>query len=224
MTRSASAQGSSPLTRGKLSADLVVSLPGLAHPRSRGENGQSGNLVKFYDGSSPLTRGKPILSALGNLGSRLIPAHAGKTGSSIPSWRMNAAHPRSRGENTERPSLGSASTGSSPLTRGKRMLRSRRARRSRLIPAHAGKTAGVVLHLWVSWAHPRSRGENWQRHSSRSSPAGSSPLTRGKHSSLLATPTANRLIPAHAGKTNRARQIMSGRSAHPRSRGENAPR
>ena len=54
---------------------------------------------------------------------RLIPAHAGKTRSTL-SWACNlTAHPRSRGEN---PSvIGSVDeiVGSSPLTRGKRLRR-----------------------------------------------------------------------------------------------------
>ena len=70
-------------------------------------------------------------------------------------------------------------------------------------------------------AHPRSRGENCSRANSASAFAGSSPLTRGKHSRRRGQLLDCGLIPAHAGKT-------SGRStsgeliwAHTRSRGEN---
>ena len=50
------------------------------------------------------------------------------------------AHPRSRGENWETFILDEASGGSSPLTRGKLFHLALPARRTRLIPAHAGKT------------------------------------------------------------------------------------
>ena len=95
----ASGVGSSPLTRGK--PELVVARPVderlipahagktyrdpmgrrvyWAHPRSRGENHTGRWAGRGLQGSSPLTRGKlgaPI--GVGN-GTRLIPAHAGKT-------------------------------------------------------------------------------------------------------------------------------------------------
>ena len=50
---------------------------------------------------------------------------------------------------------------------------------------------------------------------------GSSPLTRGKHMRRLEAPTADRLIPAHAGKTDGNGSIRALSAAHPRSRGEN---
>ena len=73
----------------------------------------------------------------------------------------------------------------------------------RLIPAHAGKTIEILLSQCITQAHPRSRGENTGPHGRRSTPAGSSPLTRGKHRRPLRCRPAIRLIPAHAGKTLR---------------------
>ena len=52
---------------------------------------------------------------------------------------------------------------------------------------------------------------------------GSSPLTRGKRSESQRSQTQRRLIPAHAGKTVSQAWGSAARSAHPRSRGENAP-
>ena len=111
--------------------------------------------------------------------------------------------------------------GSSPLTRGKRIL-DRCARRGvRLIPAHAGKT---VLRLGggaTQQAHPRSRGENPYSPCSRTVRSGSSPLTRGKQPSAAAQLPLPRLIPAHAGKTRITIPRRCAQTAHPRSRGEN---
>ena len=91
--------GSSPLTRGKLTryrgcarvwrlipahaGKTLCSPPrrtaGGAHPRSRGENVRPAARGVAYDGSSPLTRGKPTDKVCGGVGHGLIPAHAGKT-------------------------------------------------------------------------------------------------------------------------------------------------
>ena len=93
--------------------------------------------------------------------------------------------------------------------------------RSRLIPAHAGKTAFMVSVLSVFGAHPRSRGENSSEASKACVAGGSSPLTRGKPYRSGPTSCGRRLIPAHAGKTASVSILPSHASAHPRSRGEN---
>ena len=74
------------------------------------------------------------------------------------------------------------------------------------------------------WAHPRSLGENTSAVRGNTSNTGSSPLTRGKLHPHRWQHRRRRLIPAHAGKTRRSRSAHPARPAHPRSRGENAPR
>ena len=91
----------------------------------------------------------------------------------------------------------------------------------RLIPAHAGKTSACQRLPAASRAHPRSRGENCKRPSTRSSTVGSSPLTRGKLLSSFCVGDGGGLIPAHAGKTEADRCPVVQSWAHPRSRGEN---
>ena len=75
-----------------------------------------------------------------------------------------------------------AIAGSSPLTRGKLQYYAEFNGARRLIPAHAGKTAGLRGVRFRREAHPRSRGENPRREAAALSRSGSSPLTRGKHS------------------------------------------
>ena len=70
-------------------------------------------------------------------------------------------------------------------------------------------------------AHPRSRGENAGRLVSTCTPAGSSPLTRGKHRPCAVHHFLPGLIPAHAGKTGQVVCPAARSRAHPRSRGEN---
>ena len=77
----------------------------------------------------------------GSRGSRLIPAHAGKTSQHGRTPIALTAHPRSRGENPRDALTRSSQGGSSPLTRGKRNLTEDLVLDTRLIPAHAGKTS-----------------------------------------------------------------------------------
>ena len=132
--------GSSPLTRGKQpTVILSVRVRGLipahagktdhpessgllpgAHPRSRGENTDSGSGRTVVTGSSPLTRGKLMAPPSRHTGGGLIPAHAGKTVDHDPRPVDDGAHPRSRGENPASYGGRGGLSGSSPLTRGKR--------------------------------------------------------------------------------------------------------
>ena len=192
-----------------------------AHPRSRGENGIFVFSVTISVGSSPLTRGKLIQVRVGHLAVRLIPAHAGKTTQRAAASSSSTAHPRSRGENACWVRGGGAWGGSSPLTRGKQRPGKRPSVTWRLIPAHAGKTAGECPHEACQRAHPRSRGENIPPSKLMSWRTGSSPLTRGKPCSPPPLSRSTRLIPAHAGKTDSQDPSTRAAWAHPRSRGEN---
>ena len=235
------AEGSSPLTRGKPGGHSCgVSFAGLipahagktrwarqrlwrswAHPRSRGENDGGQARGCLYQGSSPLTRGKRARNARTRSSPGLIPAHAGKTPSSVVESVHSWAHPRSRGENATRPTVRCAPQGSSPLTRGKPHQKRVSRVGHGLIPAHAGKTGTLLKGFANDTAHPRSRGENvpdsglYQRHH------GSSPLTRGKRPAGWWGLPVWGLIPAHAGKTRLAVCFCYSAGAHPRSRGEN---
>ena len=111
--------------------------------------------------------------------------------------------------------------GSSPLTRGKQLAGYPHACRGRLIPAHAGKTSPLTDGVALSWAHPRSRGENVIGSSLPSVRIGSSPLTRGKRTVMCKAWRVCGLIPAHAGKTLSLHAAEGADGAHPRSRGEN---
>ena len=193
-----------------------------AHPRSRGENPTTGPLAARGSGSSPLTRGKPQHVPGDRLRDGLIPAHAGKTARRADTWEGSRAHPRSRGENWESEFFRYSREGSSPLTRGKRCLTPSPTTLTRLIPAHAGKTSWGRVRPDPRRAHPRSRGENRLAVVGASIGMGSSPLTRGKPGGPLGGAGGRRLIPAHAGKTPRNPASRSPKSAHPRSRGENA--
>ena len=132
-------------------------------------------------GSSPRGRGKPTVVAEGEDGHRLIPAWAGKTGTTHEPHCTPRAHPRVGGENVVNGDDLETHGGSSPRGRGKRRRRHARAVTCGLIPAWAGKTRKHHAPRRAHRAHPRVGGENLLRIAS----------DRG----------ASRLIPAWAGKT-----------------------
>ena len=201
LPRRADEPGLIPAHAGKTLAESVTAHRARAHPRSRGENFESVIDSCPFTGSSPLTRGKHAAIASETKPPRLIPAHAGKTPRpTMPAFSARA-HPRSRGENSNRKAPVRPGSGSSPLTRGKRAGVSTSARIAGLIPAHAGKTLAAA-----------SRPDH---------ALGSSPLTRGKLDLGAAGKPRRRLIPAHAGKTRQRRSRSMAIRAHPRSRGEN---
>ena len=195
-----------------------------AHPRSRGENLRAVHLNPCEQGSSPLTRGKHQGQGRGLLCFGLIPAHAGKTTTSLSEVSGARAHPRSRGENALHLHVRCCERGSSPLTRGKPARRRPRTAGRGLIPAHAGKTSSRSIRRSSTTAHPRSRGENARIALLPAISLGSSPLTRGKRMCHFWNTFRFGLIPAHAGKTCPIRIAPIHPRAHPRSRGENQPR
>ena len=234
-------QGSSPLTRGKLSLlGVVLRSVGLipahagktlitsaanstvrAHPRSRGENTRYWCVTSRRGGSSPLTRGKHTQASQRRAYPGLIPAHAGKTAQGAATPSRKPAHPRSRGENYRSSSACRSEEGSSPLTRGKPVPCVPQNAWRGLIPAHAGKTWWSRSGRTCRRAHPRSRGENHSTLRLTSPSLGSSPLTRGKRCRALCPFARSGLIPAHAGKTDLDEPETVQDWAHPRSRGEN---
>ena len=171
--------------------------------------------------SSPLTRGKLAARQRRVPQAGFIPAHAGKTRWLRARSPPKRAHSRSRGENVDWFRSYLLPVGSSPLTRGKRRRFREWPGRTRLIPAHAGKTRQCPPWFPDRTAHPRSRGENEYVPTNGDVLEGSSPLTRGKLVVNAVITWWLRLIPAHAGKTWFVRIFAAIRRAHPRSRGEN---
>ena len=192
-----------------------------AHPRACGENGGDPDNLYTGDGSSPRVRGKPATRPRTAWCGGLIPARAGKTGSSGAAGSTGAAHPRACGENGNDLHGAGWVPGSSPRVRGKLLQLQRLRNRSRLIPARAGKTVAETLPPLRSTAHPRACGENCRVEVSCGSCGGSSPRVRGKHLVQPVRRDQHRLIPARAGKTRSKPSTCTGPPAHPRACGEN---
>ena len=132
---------------------------------------------------------------------RLIPAYAGSTSSSYWASWLAQAHPRLRGEHWPAPPKWLSGMGSSPLTRGARVLHRRRPGTPGLIPAYAGSTMkSPPCWAWLG-AHPRLRGEHSGEEQVSVLDQGSSPLTRGAQLRRPLKIRQRRLIPAYAGST-----------------------
>ena len=194
------ANGSSPLTRGKLPGRrndapphrLIPAHAGKtrngvspashawAHPHSRGENHSLNRSRRRRAGSSPLTRGKPAHRVKAELLRGLIPTHAGKTRGRGEVAAGHGAHPHSRGENLRASIVVMQDPGSSPLTRGKRADDGDAAALARLIPTHAGKTEDEYGIDPMDRAHPHSYGET-RRRSRRRSSGKAHPRSRGEN-------------------------------------------
>ena len=94
----------------------------------------------------------------------------------------------------------------------------------RLIPAYAGKTGVIFERENPAAAHPRVCGENISPPPRTCRAMGSSPRMRGKLIRFIRQRSANRLIPAYAGKTALVIDRPFDNGAHPRVCGENHPK
>ena len=149
-------------------------------------------------------------------------------------------HPRSRGVYRRRRAKPRQGRGSSPLARGLRSwkwscsIRTGDHPRSRgvygagsgpvrsgrgIIPARAGFTRSPAPTRSARPDHPRSRGVYSRLREQIPLVAGSSPLARGLPFVMPSCLAAVRIIPARAGFTLAAENVVSVRGDHPRSRG-----
>ena len=213
-------EGSSPLSRGIRPANPRTTRCRRDHPRSHGEYLEGLRGGSSRPGSSPLSRGIQVADPVDEGPVRIIPALAGNTFHGVQGDCAHGDHPRSRGEyyrglgERDRPS------GSSPLSRGIRVMFPSDHPDSRIIPALAGNTARLVLPRSGPPDHPRSRGEYGINGAVQQGDSGSSPLSRGIPRAGLLTSPGQGIIPALAGNTQALPSQRPPSWDHPRSRGE----
>ena len=175
-------------------------LPG-DHPRSRGVYTVHDAHGSLRGGSSPLARGLRLLSVPSHTVSRIIPARAGFTASSVLRPRSSPDHPRSRGVYASVCLSSSRSAGSSPLARGLRNQVRVPEIDVGIIPARAGFTLNGAGSVYDVKDHPRSRGVYDATGPRRSPSVGSSPLARGLPKGGASPSIPAWIIPARAGFT-----------------------
>ena len=117
--------GSSPPMRGNDSVDDAEEVHLAVHPRRHEEHSKHSVCLTINYGSSPHTRGTPVQPRGVLFHFRFIPAHAGNTEYFIDTGIADPVHPRPRGEHSYDRSDCVFSTGSSPHTRGTRVLDAR---------------------------------------------------------------------------------------------------
>ncbi len=190
-----------------------------AHPRGRGERASGEHSARSSFGSSPRARGTGRGRRSRRRNDRLIPAGAGNGREGAGTTGRLSAHPRGRGERASAAGRQPSKYGSSPRARGTGLLRQRRGRVARLIPAGAGNGTSPRGRSGRWPAHPRGRGERRQIATVSSFSDGSSPRARGTGALVGAERQEPRLIPAGAGNGSAAGQRRP-LPAHPRGRGE----
>ena len=104
--------------------------------------------------------------------------------------------------------------------RGTRTVRCSRARTLGIIPAYAGNTAEMVVHLFQRGDHPRVCGEHPRPIGRMPRCAGSSPRMRGTLEVFLFKYREHGIIPAYAGNTNAHLKPLVIKRDHPRVCGE----
>ena len=214
------AGGSSPLSRGIRHPTLrprtpLGIIPALAgntlvrtcdlplprdHPRSRGEYRPPLPDGGVEQGSSPLSRGILRAAIVEREIQRIIPALAGNTERLQHVGGSPQDHPRSRGEYLLAALVDQVKGGSSPLSRGIRLIRECFWIRRQDHPRSRGEYLKVLFRVW-----------DWE---------GSSPLSRGIPECPGAGVLGRRIIPALAGNTPAGECRWRRGRDHPRSRGE----
>ena len=190
------------------------------HPRIRGEHTPMARRSSTWLGSSPHTRGAPSRTRQDHRRSRIIPAYAGSTFSDPFVSAPGPDHPRIRGEHYSRTFCVLRIRGSSPHTRGARVVCHEMLLGPGIIPAYAGSTTACLCRSISFWDHPRIRGEHSRAWRLLGSGRGSSPHTRGALSAWELFSLAVRIIPAYAGSTGSNHTNPCRRPDHPRIRGE----
>ena len=167
----------------------------------RGKHLPLSNVRMAKPGSPPRMRGKLEDRREGFATDRITPAHAGKTALTAQGMRPWTDHPRACGENLSRWLKALGYQGSPPRMRGKPLGWFTSQDYTGITPAHAGKTRKRQGMFMPKEDHPRACGENCAVLRTFYRTFGSPPRMRGKPTRPASTEGANRITPAHAGKT-----------------------
>ena len=190
------------------------------HPRIRGESVDLPFERVDDSETSPHTRGKRACGYSTRCSDGNIPAYAGKAVVILKLQRTCKKHPRIRGESRDSLRAGADAEETSPHTRGKLRPPVEPLRRSRNIPAYAGKASLRPARRQRSTKHPRIRGESLLLRRWRTVSTETSPHTRGKQRHAPCGCHEERNIPAYAGKAGTRASSPRRSQKHPRIRGE----
>ena len=236
---SPSSRGLSPPTRGnrifpRYDTDEVRSIPAHAgeppilqpaqpltrvYPRPRGGTRTPYRYRGRTYGLSPPTRGNRRAVGVPHTSLRSIPAHAGEPAPSQACDSLFQVYPRPRGGTAKVLASGFSPVGLSPPTRGNPDVVWEWPGSPRSIPAHAGEPSGVCPSVHSITVYPRPRGGTACAGCGASAGTGLSPPTRGNLPNVVAVPTDDGSIPAHAGEPLHSRTCHAVLPVYPRPRG-----
>ena len=145
---------------------------------------------------------------------------AGKKASAAALHVTPSRKPRTCGEKYRENAEAMRVQGSPPRMRGKATGWLFTKIETRITPAYAGKRVLPVRNSWMQQDHPRVCGEKTREVGKAGSLEGSPPRMRGKAVSSGDKPSANRITPAHAGKSGVQRRQAFRQQDHPRACGE----
>ena len=165
-------------------------------------------------------RGKvsTVVAAVATMG--ITPAHAGKRFVFTRGACRNRDHPRACGEKAAERIFSAVSMGSPPRMRGKDFADFSTGWRTRITPAHAGKSQQQRQVPETHQDHPRACGEKNVLRTLTLPRWGSPPRMRGKESCHLKPGKVRGITPAHAGKSFHVKAHHSITQDHPRACGE----
>jgi len=163
-------------------------------------------------------RSTPAASAAAH-GEGIIPACAGPTAPTCPTWRHCADHPRVRGADRENHPKATEKQGPSPRARSRRQPGILSRRDLGTIPACAGPTPRSPTSRPATRDHPRVRGADVENDAGDWGLCGPSPRARGRPGQPHGRPPARGTIPACAGPTWRPSGCVTWSRDHPRVRG-----
>ena len=190
------------------------------HPRTCGEKQCRDFEAAFFLGSPPHMRGKAPVFGFDCVCLRITPAHAGKRILLFRPCVNTQDHPRTCGEKFVIRVPFVFGVGSPPHMRGKGSATRLRIARSRITPAHAGKSDDRAENALGAQDHPRTCGEKGDHQRRAVLHQGSPPHMRGKGKRTKKIDTITRITPAHAGKSPVATGGPFFCGDHPRTCGE----
>ena len=130
------------------------------HPRGCGEHPSRQGITMIRAGSSPRMRGTLLGNRYAAVQARIIPADAGNTEDDINTNNFKQDHPRGCGEHRDSGLWYHRLDGSSPRMRGTLGNRDLSEVAIRIIPADAGNTDSLPIHIIIRQDHPRGCGEH----------------------------------------------------------------
>ena len=132
---------------------------------------------------------------------RITPAHAGRSLTGLRSLFVSRDHPRACGEKYIVQLYFDTDMGSPPRMRGEAGLAARHRAKSRITPAHAGRSFKQFIQSLFFQDHPRACGEKLALSAISVMAIGSPPRMRGEVSSAISKAFFIWITPAHAGRS-----------------------